>query len=87
MITTAGLFYQPEMHHEPTGSVYYLRVCAVTCQSCLLPYFGSCLMKSEPREARKHILRLSYRQLPLHPKTEERNHQLSIKSLLNEPHF
>lgn len=26
MITVAGLSYQTEMHHEPTGSVYYVYV-------------------------------------------------------------
>ena len=89
MITIAGLFYQTETPHEPIGSVYYLgvHVYVVICQSCFLLYFCSSLIQSEAWEARKHILRLSYRQLPLHPKTEERNHQLSIKSLLNEPHF
>lgn len=79
MIIITGLFYQTEMRRAAMGSVYCLRVgvCVVTCQSCLLPDFCSSLTKREPWEARKHILRLSYRQLPPHPKTEEQNHQLS----------
>lgn len=81
--------HQTETHSEPFGSVYYLRVgvSVVTCQFCFPPDFRSSLIKSEAWEARKVVFRLSYRQLPLHPRTEERNQQLSIKSLLNEPHF
>lgn len=77
------------MHCAPLGSVYYLHVgvCVVTCQFCFPPDFHSSLIKSKAWEARRVVLRLSYRQLPLHPRTEEQNQQLLIKSLLNEPHF
>lgn len=77
------------MHCAPLGSVYCLHVgvCVVTCQFCFAPDFRSSLTKSKAWEARRVVLRLSYRQLPLHPRTEERNQQLLIKSLLNEPHF
>lgn len=59
----------------------------VTCQFCFPPDFRSSLIKSEAWEARRVVLRLCYRQLPLHPRSEEQNQQLLIKSLLNEPHF
>lgn len=77
------------MHCAPFGSVYYLHVgvYVVTCQFCFPPDFRSSLIQSKAWEARRVVLRLSYRQLPLHPRTEERNQQLLIKSLLNEPHF